>query len=542
MLRTLDARGLADWCAGSLRLLVEHADDLDRSNVYPVADGDTGSNLVTTVAAASQAVAAVEGSGLAEVADAMATGAIAGARGNSGVILSQLLCGVAEVAAGRDELTADDLRAVLRRACELGYAAVATPVEGTILTVVRAAADAAADEAGSLVAVARAAATGAAAALACTPSQLAALAAAGVVDSGGRGLLLVLQALVVSLGGEPVPEQTPASGLASCPVPPAEHAAADGPGYEVQYRLDGADEAGAEDLRTRLSALGDSVVVVCRGDVWSVHLHTDLVGPAVEAGIRLGRPSRIEVVRFADERPAVTEAVTEAVTGRRVVLMLDGDGLAATAAAGGSGVVVLDPADGADPQTLTEVLRRLAAAETVLLPNGLVAPQVAAAAVSRLRGPGRQALMVPTRSPLQGLAALAVHDEQASLADAVVAMSSAAGATRWAEVVVADAESLTSAGICQTGDALGLVGGEVVVIIPIADHPELHVRLRMAAFGVLDRMLSAGGELVTVAPGAQATAGIADDVVRHVAATRPGVEVVTLAGGQPDRLVLLAVE
>lgn len=597
MARTLDAAALRAWYRLALSRLRSRAAELDASNVYPVADADTGANLVATLAGAvagldavetgsvaeagsadavgsADGVGSVDGAGLGVLVDHAARGALTAARGNSGVILAQLLCGLAERWAGHDEVDGAQLAAALVHAAELARSAVATPVEGTVLSVARAAADAALastehDPEADVLVVSTAATVAASQALARTPSQLAALARAGVVDAGGRGLLIVLQALVTSLGGDELAESPPDAGTSApatddCPSSTSGRGdrpgGPGGPGYEVQYLLADAVPAAADDLRTRLAAIGDSVVVVGHGGCFSVHVHTDLIGPAVEAGITAGRPHRIQVIRFADQPaptptpiPSRTPTPTaggpaRAGTGapstplRRVVVVLDGPGLAAAAVAAEPDVIVLTPQQVPDEAALAGALRHVDARELVLLPNGLVEPTAAAGAASRLRAAGREALVVPTGSPLQGLAALAVHDPQQRLSDAVVGLSSAAGGARWAEVVLARTQSLTTAGICQPGDALGLVGGEVVLIVEVDEHAEAQQRVRLATFGLLDRLLGAGGELVTVATGLGAPAGLGADVERYVAATRPGVEVVTLAGGQPLRPVLLAAE
>ncbi|MBC9723544.1 DAK2 domain-containing protein, partial [Streptomyces sp. TRM68367] len=210
-----DALAVRTWCGLALEALGRAREEIDAINVYPVADGDTGTNLYLTVESAAAAVEAVcagyaAGSGaagptLTEAARAMAHGALIGARGNSGTILAQLLRGMAQVlAADEDTAHADGqaLRLALRRAADSARQAVAHPVEGTVLTVASAAADAAGGAEGDCGTVARAAHQGARAALAATPGQLAVLKRAGVVDAGGRGLVAVLAALVETLTGE----------------------------------------------------------------------------------------------------------------------------------------------------------------------------------------------------------------------------------------------------------------------------------------------------------------------------------------------------
>ncbi|MYV40504.1 DAK2 domain-containing protein, partial [Streptomyces sp. SID1328] len=336
----LDALAVRTWCGLALRSLGRAREEIDAINVYPVADGDTGTNLYLTVESATAAVEAVfagyeqGGPSLADALRAMAHGALIGARGNSGTILAQLLRGMAQVLAADgagdvSHVDGTDLRRALRRAADAAREAVAHPVEGTVLTVASAAADAADGGEGDCRAVVLAAYEGARAALAATPRQLAVLGRAGVVDAGGRGLVTVLASLVEAVTGEAVPEETyaGAAGADVCPEAP-EHAGEGGPAYEVIYLLE-ADDAAVTRLRERLDTLGDSLVVVGGDGLWNVHVHVDDAGAAVEAGVEAGRPYRIRITHFAvgdvhtgGERPPREPAQ------RAVVAVVPGEGLA----------------------------------------------------------------------------------------------------------------------------------------------------------------------------------------------------------------------
>src|SRR5690606_36142408 len=295
VLETLDAVAVRRWCAAGLTALRRHEHEINQLNVYPVPDGDTGTNLALTLGAAQRALAAQpDGDGPAAALRAMARGALLGARGNSGVIVAQLLRGLADTLASASAVGGRELADALTSAAKASYAAVAEPVEGTILSVATAAARAAVGSGGqdgpnpapgSLLTVVRAAADAAATALARTPEQLPALAAAGVVDAGGRGLVVVVDALVGVASGpapqgaaEPPPRRPrdppersldpPAAGTSPVPVDGCEPA---GYAYEVQYLLD-AEDAAVAGLRATLAGLGDSLVVVGTGDgTWKVH-------------------------------------------------------------------------------------------------------------------------------------------------------------------------------------------------------------------------------------------------------------------------------
>ncbi len=513
MPETLDAPAVRRWCAAGLTTLRAHQREIDELNVYPVPDGDTGTNLALTWAAGHEAVVAAEPG--ADPLAVLARGALLGARGNSGVIVSQLLRGLADALAG-SPAGGKELAVALRAAADSAWAAVAEPVEGTVLSVASAAAAGAARAGADLVAVARAAASAAAEALARTPQQLAVLAAAGVVDAGGRGLCLLLDALVEALTGVTAPAAPVA------PAPPRPHAhEATGHGYEVQYLL---EAPSVDELKARLAALGESLVVVGDPPTWNVHVHVpvDDVGAAIEAGIEAGRPYRISVSRLP-------EPVRPPTADRAAVVMATGAGLAELFAAEGAAVL------GGNPSTaeVLAAIRGTGSDRVVVLPNDPGRHAVATAAAREATAAGIGVKVVPTRSPVQALAALAVRDPDRDFADDVIAMAEAAGACRYGEVCVAAREAFTVAGRCRPGDVLGLVDGEVNVI---------GTDLARVCRALVDRMLGGGGELVTLVLGAGAPAGLGDDLRAHVAEHWPFAEVTGYHGGQPLFPLLVGVE
>ncbi|WP_086694082.1 DAK2 domain-containing protein [Streptomyces recifensis] len=541
----LDALAVRTWCGLALRSLGRAREEIDAINVYPVADGDTGTNLYLTVESATAAVEAVfagyeqGGPSLADALRAMAHGALIGARGNSGTILAQLLRGMAQVlaAGGAGDVSHVDgtaLRRALRRAADAAREAVAHPVEGTVLTVASAAAEAADGAEGDCGAVVLAAYEGARSALAATPRQLAVLGRAGVVDAGGRGLVTVLASLVEAVTGDALPEETyaGAAGADVCPEAP-EHAGEGGPAYEVIYLLE-ADDAAVARLRERLDTLGDSLVVVGGDGLWNVHVHVDDAGAAVEAGVEAGRPYRIRITHFAvgdvhtgGERPPREPAQ------RAVVAVVPGEGLAGLYAEAGAITVLARPGEPPASGELAQALRRAHAREVVLLPNDAELRHTAAAAAEQVRAEGVRVALIPTRSAVQGIAALAVHEPERRFDEDVVQMTSAAGATRYAEVLVAERQSWTTAGICQAGDALGLIDGDVAVIGP---------DLTGTAETVLDRMLRAGGELVTLVVGDDAPEAVADRLEARVRESYLAVDTVVYRGGRQGAPLLIGVE
>ena len=546
-----DALAVRTWCGLALRALGRAREEIDAINVYPVADGDTGTNLYLTMESAVTAVEAVfDGHGtlterkppLADAARAMAHGALIGARGNSGTILAQLLRGMAQVLAADGETAHTDgegLRLALRRAADSARHAVAHPVEGTVLSVASAAADAADDTDGDCGTVARAAYEGACAALAATPGQLAVLERAGVVDAGGRGLVAVLAALVETFTGE-VPVLTVLEAHARVEAvldsgaPEITPCEGGGPAFEVIYLLE-ADDSAVTRLRERLDALGDSLVVVGGDGLWNVHVHVDDAGAAVEAGVEAGRPYRIRITHFGlgDVHTTGAERPPRERAQRAVVAVVPGEGLAGLYGEAGATTVLARPGEPPASGELVAAVRRAHAREVVLLPNDAELRHTAAAAAEQARAEGIRVALIPTRSAVQGIAALAVHEPERRFDEDVVSMTSAAGATRYAEVAVAERQSWTMAGICQAGDVLGLVDGDVAVI---------GADVTATARAVLDRMLAAGGELVTLVLGDEAPVSVADILEVHVRESYLAVDTVVYRGGRQGALLLIGVE
>ena len=530
VLDALDADAVRDWSVAAVSALDAHRAEIDELNVFPVADADTGTNLALTLRAGADALAAAPVSGAGAALGELARGAVLGARGNSGVIVAQLLRGLADAADGEVRIGRQRLRAGLATGVAQAYAAVADPVEGTILTVARAVVDGLPPDPTTLAEMVCAAVDAADAALCETTAQLPALAAAGVVDAGGLGLVVLLDALAGTVTGRPA---RPPQRSASTALRAQRESGSTEFEYEVQYLLD-ADDAGAGQLREQLAALGDSVVIAGTGDgTWNVHVHVNDVGAAIEAGVSAGATRRISVVRFDDHASsAAGPAAPAAPAGTAVVAIALSGGTAQLFA--GAGVAVVHGTAGTPlVDDIAAAVRASGAAEVVLLPNAAQLTEVAAAAADRARAHGIRVTVVPTRSPVQGLAAAAVHDPARRFDDDVVAMAEAAAATRFAEVTIASEEALTSVGICQAGDVLGLIDGEVV---------EIGRSVVAVAFAIVGRLLGVGAELMTVLVGADAPPGVGDVVAGHVRTRSPLTEVTVYLGGQPEYPLIIGVE
>lgn len=564
VLEALDAAATRRWAAASLAALGRAREEIDALNVYPVPDGDTGTNLYLTVEAACEAAFSLhDGSDLAAVTAAFARGALLGARGNSGVIVAQMMCAWADVLGPRGSMDGEAARLAFDLADEQAWAAVGDPVAGTILSVSRAAAQTALKTPGSLADVITASTDAARIALERTPQQLETLRRAGVVDAGGSGLLVLLETLedVVHDRSPRVRGQAP--GRRPPATPPvidgqSSHGHdddADGPEYEVMYLLD-AQADFIPELRRTLATLGDSLVVVGGGGLWHVHVHVDDPGAAVEAGLAAGRPRQIRIENLAEQAEGSAaawayQAVLPERSGFASGLPLRmvrharadaGAGLVACAAGPGlaelfraAGAVVVTTGPGRRPST-GEVLAAVHAtgAPTVaVLPNDPDTLAVAAAAASAARGEGVRVTVLPTRAQVQGLAAAAVHDPKRTFEADMVEMTAAAGATRHGAVTIAAKEAMTMAGPCRVGDALGVVQGDFAVV---------GTGLVEVACQVVDRLLSGGGELLTLVTGTDAEPGLTEEVLAHVRRGRRDVEASVYDGGQERYPLLIGVE
>ncbi|GHG25002.1 MULTISPECIES: DAK2 domain-containing protein [Amycolatopsis] len=523
-MRVLDTAAVSAWAAGCVRSLASLRPAIDEINVYPVADSDTGSNMLFTMTGAARELEQDTPETAAEALKILARGAVASAKGNSGVILSQVVRGLADRAEG--ELDGAWLANALGHADEVATGAVSRPVAGTILTVLHAVALAVRGDTSSLPEIAAKAAKEAAHALEKTPEQLPALARAGVVDAGARGLVAVLDALVAVLTGAPVEHDHALEAPAH----------AEAYAWEVMYLLDGVDEASLPTLRKELSGLGDSVTVAGDGSgSHAVHVHCADIGAAIEAGLALGRPRKIRV------EPLLTPTPIEPGGGidRTVVAVVHGGALAELLRA--ESIPVLAVPEGGTPsvEDMIGLLNEAAGQQVTVLPGSVALTAAADAAAGHAMAADRDVVVIPCASPVQVLAALAVHDAGRRTNDDVVAMAEAAAATRRGELRIAQEESLTWVGRAQSGDVVGLVDDEVVLIEPA---PASETNLVAAAMKVLNRMLALGGELVTVLSGAAAPPGVAGELAEQLRVEHPEVELTCYASGQADAVLLMGVE
>jgi len=565
-LEVMDADALRDTVTTFRDTMRAHQAAINRLNVYPVPDGDTGTNMARTLEAvvAEMESASVE---LDPTCDAISYGALMGARGNSGVILSQIMRGIASTLKGKVAASASVVADALTAAAEAAYTAVLKPIEGTILTVVRESATGArAASAGgaTLAGVLRAARDAGRTALANTPEQLAVLKDAGVVDAGGAGYLLLLDSALHVIDGEPLPEpdesDTAAVGAAFDAVA-KRTSGVDGEldvseqRYEVMF-LCNLPDGRIDDLKQGWGEIGDSIVVVGGDGIWNCHVHTNDIGAAIEVALDAdGRPFKIRVTDLFEEVSAEhahraatmatsmsgalgvnTDADLPPVTCA-VVAVSSGDGISALFKELGVQIIV-SGGQTLNPSTaeLLDAVKRANATNVILLPGNKniipVAEQVDALTDKTVR-------VVPTRSMPEGLAALMAYDPEVDAPANVLPMRRAAEAIVTGEVTQAVRSSKTEAGQVEDGEWMGIVSGANSKhrgIVAIATDEIA------AAKALLEHLVDDDRELVTVITGADAGEDATADLEAWFADRFAGIELEVHTGGQPLYPYLFGVE
>jgi len=534
--------------------LRSHQQLINRLNVYPVPDGDTGTNMALTLESVATELDGLESPDLDGACRAIAHGSLMGARGNSGVILSQLLRGLTDGLNVPGGLAGPrDLAAALVTADRLAREAVQRPVEGTILTVARGAADGAvqaADSGGSLVMVADAARTGAAEALARTPELLPVLEQAGVVDAGGTGYLLMFDSLLAVLDDRPMPEPPELPEVTAGSRPGSGGADADafatlaGLRYEVMYLLEAPDET-IPAFKEVWAGLGDSIVVVGGDGLWNCHIHTDEVGPAIEASLDAGRPRSIRVTDLleeVEEERWVREGAGDLDSGpseaplgptpvTSVVAVASGDGIGRIfRSLGVQRLIAGGQSMNPSIAELVGAVDALASEEVIVLPNnGNIRP--VANRVDELST--KRVWVVPTETIAEGFAALLAYDPEASGEANASAMESTARKVVPGEVTRAVRDSETSAGTVRTGDWLGLSRDGIEVV---GDT------LSDAACRLLGLLVTEDHDLVTIIEGEGSGAADTRRITEWLKESRPLVETEVHHGGQPLYPYLFSIE
>jgi DAK2 domain fusion protein YloV len=549
-LTRLGAAELRAAVEGFRDALAAHREGINRLNVYPVPDGDTGTNMALTLVAVCEEVEA-SGDDLASVCKAISHGSLMGARGNSGVILSQILRGVSSVVADADGLDGPTAAAALTTASDAAYQAVMRPVEGTILTVVREAAEAATSAAqggGDLVTVLDAAKTQGLDALARTPDMLPVLKEAGVVDAGGTGLLLLLDALLHEVDGRPVPEPVDVEGpVFTEPLPghaEGGHGQISDLRYEVMYFLEAADET-IPAFKDVWAGIGDSIVVVGGDGIWNCHIHTDDIGAAIEAATDIGRPRKIRVtdlleqveeerwVRDAVDAGAVDEIPAHLLTPvtTAVVAVATGEGIRRIFhSLGVQGIVTGGQSMNPSTAELIAAVEKVPADHVVILPNNKNIIPVAEQVDEHTT---KTVVVVPTKGITEGFAALLAYDPEAVGPDNAAEMADAASNVVAGEITQAVRDSSCDVGPIATGDWLGIARDGIRAV---------EAQLGDAATKLLDELVTDHHEIITIIEGEGASAAVTRHITEWLGEHRPDASTEVHHGGQPLYPYLFGIE
>ncbi len=526
----------ADLFAAAARALKDRVDEVNRLNVFPVPDGDTGTNMSLTMDAV---MADLERLGpdapIAEIASAITHGSLMGARGNSGVILSQMLRGLCEVAATATAFTPETVAAALERSQVVAFQAVRKPVEGTMLTVLKDAAIAARAAVGSeaslddfLDIVVQAAYDS----VKRSPDLLPVLKENGVVDAGGFGLAILMEGFVAALEGHDFRERDISTGEGPLSVVPVDDWNDEEYLYCTEFLLHGA-EVDRSVIEEYVAEKGGSELVVGDRETYKIHVHTDEPGTVLTWATGLGEVSEVHVNNMRRQTADRTEGIKRDKAPSKpvgFVAVAAGDGLRDILTSLGADVVV-DGGQTMNPSTaeLLEAVSRVDAASVVILPNNR---NIIMAAQQVINLADRPVAVVPTTAIPQAFAALLAYDGSETLEDVAAAMEEAARAVRAAEITTAIKDSTGKAGVIKTGQVIGIVDHEIEVI---------GETIQQVALDVV-RVIADGGETLTVLAGEDLSDDELDALVSRLEAEYPKLEVEGHRGGQPVYPVLLAVE
>ena len=513
------ARALAHGALTSLERSRQRIDDL---NVYPVPDGDTGTNLLLTVRAVVEALDGSRATDRAALVREVSRAALMGARGNSGVILSQIVRGAAEELGAAEEVDAATIARALRAASDAAYRAVRRPVEGTMLTVVRALAEAAEQHGSSLPELVRQGEE----AVARTQEQLDVLREAGVVDAGGAGLLEILRGIAAALTGEKLPE---------APAHPetlgveAIHQERSRYRYCTVFVLEG-DGLDAQALEAELEPLGDSLLVVGDRSALKVHVHTDDPGAALSAGAARGVLEGVEIANMHRQTERREERLLHGTDNATdVVAVVAGAGNRAIFESLGAARIV-EGGQSMNPSTaeLVAALESLPAPEAILLPNN---SNVVLAAEQAARATEKPVEVVHTDSIPAGLAAMVVFDGARPAAENAAAMREAIESVATGEVTIASRDAVLNGLAVRKGNYFGLAGGD-----PVAEGKSFEEVAR----AVVERLLVEPREVLTLLRGADAPE--LGPLVAELTERHPELEVDVQDGGQPHYPLLVSAE
>ncbi len=569
---TLGVQNLCDVMRVFWGALREHRESLNRLNVYPVPDGDTGTNMALTLKSVVDSIDSIRPVGdmlsMQEVCKGISQGSLMGARGNSGVILSQLLRGFTDNLRELDTISSADLVQSLSQASQSAYEAVLRPVEGTILTVARRAAEGAQvalENGQDLSGVVIAAISEAEVALDETPTLLSALAQAGVVDAGGSGYLLFLRALANVIDGTAIPSPLPSNDVASEMAGPIDiHVSHDSQEqaqssiadlrYEVMFLLEAPDEL-LGGFKKLWGSLGDSIVVVGGDGLFNCHIHTDDVGASIEAALEVGRPRQIRVTDLLDQVGAlevleeerwVREGAKtqntnpEEICGGKdqensgqtcVVCVANGEGIRRIFLSLGVHEIIhggqsMNPST----QDVLDAIERAPSNQVLVLPNN---PNIIPVAVQASQLSSKEVLVLPTRSIPQAFEALLVYDPDARVEDNFKEMESELESARYGEVTRAVRDATTDVGAVKAGQWIGLDPGGVRVV---GDS------LAETSCELLSTLIGGSCEIVTIIEGEGSSSADTRHITVWLSDNYGEAEVEIHHGGQPLYPYLFGIE
>jgi fatty acid kinase len=564
--KACDGAGLLGAFRAAVATLEAHVDEINELNVYPVPDGDTGSNMFATVKAALDEANGVTDVTAERIAGAISFGALMGARGNSGVITSQIFRGMAEALGGKSRFNGLDLAHALSQGAKTAYGAVAKPVEGTILTVIREAADAAvasAEQSNDIEVVLTATVDAAEKAVAKTPSLLPILREAGVVDSGGQGLFRLLQGALHHLTGlAPVKAPSAAGRAAATPGSTLAARIDEGFGYETMFLLQAhpGKALDVDAIRDHLESIGESVLVAGDARALKVHVHNERPDQVIGYGLGLGSMSKISVENLDNQArdvqearateftgvaadPAPTVAGVPASTngsspdtplkpGPAIVAVVAGDGLAKVFEEFGVDHI-LNGGQTNNPSTgeLLRVARLARAREVLLLPNN---PNVRLAAEQAAKVcDDKRLVVVPTRNAAEGIAALFALDPTLDAAANAGPMTEASRAIQTVQVTEAVRNATIRGKKVKQGQTIALDPDDGLIAVNGDRNKAV-----LAAVGAFEP----GYELITLYYGADATLAEAEAMSKRIHDVAPAAEVEVVHGGQPHYRYLISAE
>ena len=541
----------------SAELLDRFKAAINRLNVYPVPDGDTGSNLALTFKSVIDEVNSVntDSLDLESCVAAISKGALMGARGNSGVIFSQIIRGFAEGVKKAGDSGESFLRGVawgLEIGSELADKAVLKPVEGTILTVARSAANASSSfQEGDPATYIHEIMQSAVEALLDTPRLLPILATANVVDAGGAGFVLFIEAIAKVVDPKYTEAERPwfapamagASELASALVQESQYGDVSELKYEVMFLLEATDVA-VEGFREVWAGIGDSIVVVGQNGIWNCHIHTDDIGASIEAGIEAGRPRNIRVTDLSEQVNEERWVVAAHGSGApdplgtsdegattAVVAVANGEGIGRIFRSMGVNRIVMG-GQSMNPSTadILTAIDELAADKVIILPNNANIIPVAQLA-SELSS--REVTVLPTSGIIEGFTALMAFDPAASLAENVDTMSASVDRVVAGEVTRAVRSSTWSGGKIIRGAYMGIASEGIRSVAP---------DLTEASKKLLQSLIFQGAEIVTMIEGEGSSQAVTRELSEWIAATWTGIEIEIHHGGQPLYPYLFGIE